>query len=213
MSNLPDLAISWKNLRPSFFSAKAGDIWENSGGIPAGTTTAIIARSGAGKTSLFSFFAGLGKDFSGQLHVLGLEPQKTSLRQLRRSRLAIVPQQLDLIADISCMENVLLNNEIQPKPLYQHQIESMFNHLEAGHLIHKLPQQCSLGEQQRVAIIRSLCQQYELLLLDEPFSHLDDETAQAAWQLIQKNRPQASTIVISLLNHLPHLQCDQELFL
>jgi putative ABC transport system ATP-binding protein len=64
---------------------------------------------------------------------------------------------------------------------------------------------CSYGEQQRVAIIRALMQPFDFLLLDEPFSHLDDNNAKKAMQLIlQESQARHAAIVFADLERVDH---------
>src|SRR6185295_14901973 len=132
------------------------------------------APSGTGKSTLIAYLYGIRKDFSGTIR-FGND-SSISLKQwseLRNKKIAVVFQDLRLFPQLTAMENIQLKNSFS-KSKTEEEIIQLAAKLGIDH---KLKSKCgnlSLGQQQRVAIIRSLCQPFEFLLLDEPFSHLDD---------------------------------------
>lgn len=73
---------------------------------------------------------------------------------------------------------------------------------------------CSYGEQQRIAIIRALQQPFDVLLMDEPFSHLDEQNRQIAMQLISDEAVQRNaTLILADLKKIDYFQADQILHL
>lgn len=105
---------------------------------------------------------------------------------LRKNELAFVFQDLKLLETESALDNVLLKNQLT-NALSFGEIESAAQQLGIQGLMEKKVGQLSRGERQRVAILRSLCMPFKCILLDEPFSHLDEENSKKAARLIQEH--------------------------
>ena len=99
--------------------------------------------------------------------------------------MSVVFQDLQLFPELTVGENLLLKNSLQ-NVFNEEEIRAMLRELD---IENKWDQKCqflSMGQQQRVAIVRALCQPFEILLMDEPFSHLDAENALKCLMLIDK---------------------------
>ena len=174
----------------------------------------IIAPSGTGKSSLVAFLYGMRNDYSGRILFDEKDISKFSLREwtaIRREKISCVFQDLRLIPNLSVEENLDLKNK-----LTQHKNKSEISAmLEKLGLIHQLKQKAatlSFGQQQRVAIVRSLLQPCELLILDEPFSHLDLENIRLCSELILENCNQNNAgILIFSLGDRHHFNYAKEL--
>jgi ABC-type lipoprotein export system ATPase subunit len=146
----------------------------------------IVANSGTGKTSLIHALYGLRKDVAGKI-VIGnqlaanINSDKWSI--LRMKHISIVFQDLRLLPEYTAWENVMLKHELQPTYTIQ-VIQDWFVRLGIGEKMNTAVRFMSRGEQQRVAIIRALVQPFDFILLDEPFSHLDEGNAIKAADLI-----------------------------
>jgi putative ABC transport system ATP-binding protein len=148
----------------------------------------LVAPSGRGKSTLLNIIYGNRNDYQGQVKIDGKNIQSFTANewaQLRSERLSVVFQDLRLFADLSGWDNLLLKQQLT-KTVTKEQIAEMATHLGIMRLLDKTCGTMSYGERQRVAIIRSLLQPFEYLLLDEPFSHLDEANRQIAANLIQK---------------------------
>jgi len=183
--------IKLKNIAPhpliGAFSPST-DIWGKAITIEKGSKVLILAPSGSGKTTLVSVLYGLRKDFDGELF---FNDESTSVfdidkwSDIRSNSIAVVFQDLQLLADLTAMENILLKNQLTNQ-FSRAKIEEMANQLG---ILNKLNSKCnnlSRGEKQRVAIIRALCMPFKFIILDEPFSHLDEINTQKAIALINK---------------------------
>ncbi|HRT13902.1 MAG TPA: ATP-binding cassette domain-containing protein [Bacteroidales bacterium] len=164
----------------------------------------IYADSGKGKTTFVNIILGLRKDYTGNVYIDEKNISNFSINQfskLRKNHLSIVPQGLQLFSELTVLENINIKNRIQnfktPK-----QISEMIYKLGLNGFENKKTAKISFGQKQRVAIIRALCQRFDYILLDEPFSHLDTKNSEIAWDLIKTETEEqnASIIITSLKN-------------
>ena len=105
--------------------------------------------------------------------------------ELRRLRLSAVFQDLQLFPELTVWDNLCLKNDLTGHK-NEEEMTSFLAELGIADKKNQLCKNLSLGQQQRVAIIRSLLQPFELLLMDEPFSNLDEENAKIALRLINQ---------------------------
>ena len=148
----------------------------------------VEAASGKGKTSLLSIFFGLRHDYSGTFYLDGQEGRSLSTRDwsmLRKKRVSFIFQGLELFSDLTAMENILLKNEITDHKT-KTEIMAMAERLDIAPFLDKKCGILSFGQQQRVAIIRALCQPFEYLFADECFSHMDNTNSEIAFGLIHE---------------------------
>lgn len=148
----------------------------------------VVAPSGSGKTSLIHFLYGMRKDFTGDIlyndkNINGFTAEDfASHRQMHTS---IVFQDLRLFTEQTVLQNLEIKRQLNPyHPVSK--IEAMAKRLGIVSKLNKPCKTCSYGEQQRIAIIRSLQQAFDFLLLDEPLSHLDDANRKLAMELIEE---------------------------
>ncbi len=135
----------------------------------------VYAESGTGKSSLCSFIYGSRRDYSGRIlfdgeDVRGYSPVKWS--ELRKRSLAYLPQQLSLFPELTAFENIEIKNRLTGFKT-RAEILAMLEAMGIPEKADVRAQYLSIGQQQRVAIVRALCQPFDFLLLDEPVSHLD----------------------------------------
>ena len=189
------------------------DIWGKDITLPAGQLIKIIARSGKGKTTLVHFLAGLRNDYTGSVYIgnknlMNYVPE--DLAQLRRGELGIVFQDLRLFPELTIRENTVLKKLLPRIPISENSIEDMAAELGINALLDAPAGICSYGEQQRVAILRTISQPFRWLILDEPFSHLDELNKEKAIGLISTvvNQQKAGMILLELEpdNHFTYHQ-------
>lgn len=183
------------------------DVWGRMFTFEPGQRYIVEASSGAGKSSLCSFIYGLRTDYSGSISVLGSAPLSSlsvsAVCRLRESSLGWLPQQLELFDSLSAIENVLVKNRLTSF-LTLSRIHEMFEFLDIADKLDVPVRLLSVGQQQRVAVIRALAQPSRFLILDEPVSHLDPDMSLRVAQLIESSvAPEATVIATSVGNRLP----------
>lgn len=162
------------------------DLWGNDVVLNKGKHYLFRSRSGRGKTSAMAFVYGLRHDFSGTIRFDHRDISTFSFSDwsaIRRESLSVVFQDLRLFRQLTAIGNVMLKGAIATE-ISEEAVMEMFNRLGIERLIDKPAGTLSFGEQQRVAIIRSLVQPFDFLLMDEPFSHLDTTNTSVAVQMI-----------------------------
>ena len=155
----------------------------------AGVLTALVGRSGTGKTTLLHLLAGLERPTAGEVTVAGASLSglgRAELAELRRRHVALVTQEPGLISYLTALENVRLGLSLRGAgdegpaardALVEVGLERRLD-LPVGRL--------SAGERQRVAIARALAADVELLLVDEPTARLDEENARLCSRLLAR---------------------------
>ncbi|BAS31844.1 ABC transporter ATP-binding protein [Dehalococcoides mccartyi] len=146
-----------------------------------GEVVVIRGKSGAGKSVLLWILSGLDNPDSGRVVFDGLELNSLGNSQraeLRRSRLGIIFQNFNLIGSWTAYENVeiaLRNSKLSPLEKSK-RINRILSELGLSDRLQNLPAELSIGQQQRVAIARTLATNPELILADEPTGDVDPET-------------------------------------
>ncbi len=176
----------------------------------------VDARSGSGKTTFIRTLYGLRWDYDGQVSYDGQsvkELKKDEWATIRQEKLSIVQQDLQLFLGLTARENIVLNQQLKPCP-NAFSIEEMAERLHISHLLEKDAQLLSFGERQRVAIARALVQPFEWLLLDEPFSHLDEENTLSAYHLIvDAVAKKEAGVILTSLGKDPFVEFEHHLYL
>lgn len=161
-------------------------IWSKDISINKGEHLNIVAPSGSGKTSLIHFIYGLRKDYKGSLFYDSEDIKKLSTEgfsSFRQNKISIIFQDLRLFGDQSVRENIEIKRRLNPFHPPE-AVDKMAQQLGIEAKLSQAAKTCSYGEQQRVAIIRALMQPFDFLLLDEPFSHLDENNRAKAMKLV-----------------------------
>lgn len=177
-------------------------VWNTDLVLEKGIEYQINAKSGKGKSTFSQIVYGIRKDYSGQV-TIGDRPLKDlsndDLAKLRQNTVSILFQDLRLFLELTPLENIQMNAVLNEHSCIE-KIEEWANLLGVAHLLHKPMKFLSYGERQRCALIRSLIQPYEWLILDEPFSHLDQENTEICYKLIQqRSQEQGAGLVITTL--------------
>jgi putative ABC transport system ATP-binding protein len=188
------------------------EIWEvESVRLEQGKFHIIEAPSGKGKTSLLSVIYGIRTDYRGRAFLDERDLASFSLKEwssVRKNQLSFIFQGLELFEDLTAMDNIRLKNRITGYHTEERIVE-MARILGIEPFMHRKAGILSFGQQQRVAIIRALCQPFHFLLADECFSHMDRENSLTAYQLIKEEcRARDAGLILTSLNETAFSQAD-----
>lgn len=166
----------------------------------------IAAESGTGKSSLCSFITGARTDYTGTIEIDDTDVRSFSHRrwsELRCRALALLPQEMRLFPELTAYENVEIKNRLTGFKSAE-QIRRLFERLGIEEKLDSPAGLLSVGQQQRVAIVRAVCQPFDFLIIDEPVSHLDERNNRVVAALLQEEATAqgASIIATSVGNHI-----------
>ena len=152
--------------------------------VAPGEFVSVIGPSGCGKSTLLRLIAGLEDPDGGTISVGGLSPSGAAEAKM----LGFVPQTPALLPWLSVLRNVTLptrlNRRASRRGASRQQVEDLLRKAGLGGVVHQLPSRLSGGMRQRTAIVRALALHPEVLLMDEPFSALDEFTREALQELL-----------------------------
>lgn len=184
--------IVLQNIMPLLFvhsdNEIVSDIWMKNIELEKGKSYLIEASSGKGKSSLLSFLLGYRDDYQGNIlfdniTLRNIKPNQWSY--IRKNNISMLFQELRLFPELTAIENIQIKNNITKFNTLQN-IKNQFERLGIEDKINTKVGLLSYGQQQRVAFIRSLCQPFDFLLLDEPISHIDNNNANIINQMIKE---------------------------
>lgn len=201
--------ITLQNTLPQVFADKNfidSDVWHKDVELKKGHFYLIEAASGTGKSSLCSYLYGYRDDYQGIICFDDANIRQLGVSQwvdIRKKSLSILFQDLRLFGELTAMENVLLKNSLTGFKKKK-DIKDLFYELGIGDKMDVVAGKLSFGQQQRVALIRALCQPADFILLDEPVSHLDEVNARNMARILteEASRQGAGIIVTSIGKHL-----------
>lgn len=185
---------------------RPSEIWRGGVVFSRGQRYVVEAASGTGKSSLCAYIYGLRHDYLGTILFDEKDICTLSMEQwqkVRRESLAYLPQELDLFDELTAMENIELKRRLTdavPRSKAEQWLEELGiadrRDFPAGKM--------SIGQKQRVAIVRALCQPFDFIILDEPVSHLDEANNRIASAMISREAEErgAGVIATSVGNHL-----------
>jgi heme exporter protein A len=150
--------------------------------LPAGQTLAVLGPNGAGKTTLIRILATLLRPSDGEVEVLGCELPRQAWRA--RGRIGLLGHEPLLYRDLTVAENLELQAALHGIESARERITELLAAVRLDRRAADLVRNLSAGMAQRAAVCRAVLHEPELLLLDEPRSHLDPEAAALAEPLI-----------------------------
>lgn len=185
---------------------RQSDVWLSDLVLRKGQSYNISAESGTGKSSMCAYIYGSRKDYLGEIFFNNTDIRSFSIKDwqaVRRTSLAYLPQDLGLFPELTAWENIILKNDLTSH-FSEDKISSLFSRLGIDGRKDFPVGKMSIGQQQRVAIIRALCQPFDFILLDEPVSHLDEQNNRIAASIIEEEAAlqNAAIISTSVGNHL-----------
>jgi ABC-type lipoprotein export system ATPase subunit len=189
------------------------DIWQKECVFEPGTKYSVVAPSGKGKSTFMHCIYGLRYDYTGEVklnqqNTKSFKPDQWA--EFRQQNISIVYQDLRLFLHLTALQNIQVKSALY-KEGFESKIDKMAETLNVKNVLHQKCNTLSYGERQRVAIIRALIQPFNWLLLDEPFSHLDEENTFKATALINDEVAQRKAgIIITSLGKDDYFSYDQE---
>lgn len=150
--------------------------------IAASTVLAVVGSSGAGKSSFLRLLNRLDEPTDGTVYLDGVDYREVDPQELRR-RIGLVPQESALRPG-TVRENVAASDRIRGEPVDDERVAALLDRVQLPNAAERDVEDLSGGQQQRVAVARTLYVDPEVLLLDEPTSHLDSETEARVEELL-----------------------------
>ena len=212
-------SICLQQVLPEVFATRnsiTSDVWHKHLAFNKGEMYLIEAASGTGKSSLCNFIYGYRKDYQGIINFDDTNIKSYTIKEwtdIRKQSLSMLFQDLRLFQELTVWENIRIKNILTGYKKKQ-EILSLLTEFGIADKINVKVKQLSFGQQQRVAFIRTICQPFDFLFLDEPISHLDDKNSKIMSKIIlnEREKRRAGIIVTSIGKHL-ELPYTQTLYL
>ncbi len=174
--------------------------------IESGQLVYLVGKVGCGKTSLIKTLYGDVPIYSGSAQIFDYD--LTSLRKrdipMLRRRIGIVFQDFQLLTDRTIFANlefVLRATGWNDKKMIASRIDEVLNQVDMGNKSYKMPHELSGGEQQRIVIARSLLNNPDIIIADEPTGNLDPETGEQIFTLLSSIAKNGTAVIIATHNH------------
>jgi heme ABC exporter ATP-binding subunit CcmA len=161
--------------------------------IEPGSTMALLGRNGAGKTTLLRIIAGLSRPSRGTVKIQGADAREQSTRQ----SIGILGHGIALYEELSAIENLTLFGRLYGLADARKRADQMLERVGLARVRDGLAREFSRGMRQRLAVGRAFLHDPEVLLLDEPFTALDDRAIAVLQSMIQEMRHRGRTIIMS----------------
>ncbi len=154
---------------------------------------ALIGRNGAGKTTLLRILASLSKPSKGEITLLGYSGRSAEARR----RIGYLGHGIGVYDDLSAFENLNLFGRLMGVANPAEAAKNALERVGLSRVRDGLAREFSRGMRQRLAVARAFLHEPDLLLLDEPFTSLDDRAIAVLQQLLSGARARGATIVMS----------------
>ncbi|MCD8118815.1 MAG: ABC transporter ATP-binding protein [Lachnospiraceae bacterium] len=187
---MPDIILSAKDLYKTY-KAASGEVHALNGvsvDFEAGLFYAIIGRSGSGKSTLLHVLGGLDRPTSGQVLLNGEDLYSwsdTKMAEFRRRSMGFVFQQFNLLDEYTVQNNICMPLKLDGKRADSDFLHEIAKILRIEDKLKKYPSELSGGEQQRVAIARSVIARPQLIFADEPTGNLDKKSGSETVDLLR----------------------------
>ncbi len=201
--------IRLKYVIPHVFASREqqdSEIWQQDVVFEKDRLYLIEADSGKGKSTLCSYLIGYRHDYTGSIFFDDVDSSQLKIGQwvdLRTKHISHLFQELRLFPELTAYENIEIKNKLTGFKTRK-QIEEWFEMLGIAEKMEAKVGKMSFGQQQRVALIRSLVQPFDFLIADEPISHLDDNNSKIMGEIITKEASAqgAGVVITSIGKHI-----------
>jgi putative ABC transport system ATP-binding protein len=175
--------------------------------VEKGEFLSVVGPSGSGKSTLLNIIGCIDTPTSGEVHIEGTDVSKLKDRELTKIRLhkiGFIFQQFYLIPTLNAMENVELpmKEARLQREERRKRVKQLLESVGLGERERHYPNQLSGGEQQRVAIARSLANSPSVILADEPTGEIDSETSEKIVTLLKKLNSEEKVTLIVVTHNL-----------
>ena len=173
--------------------------------LESGKVIALVGPSGSGKSTFLHLLALLDNPTNGKISILGQSTSNISenkKNQIIRDHVSIIFQNNNLLSDFTALENVAIPLIIRNKgyKFATKKAEKFLKEVNLTHRLNHFPSELSGGEQQRVAIARSLISETKIILADEPTGNLDYENSQEVFSYFLKLKEKNKIVLIATHN-------------
>jgi lipooligosaccharide transport system ATP-binding protein len=165
--------------------------------VAKGESFGFLGPNGAGKSSTMKMIGCVSPRTAGELRILGMDPATDGPRI--RARLGVVPQEDTLDTELSVLENLLVYGRYfdLPRKVIKERAEQLLDFAQLTERAHSRVEPLSGGMKRRLTIARSLINEPDLVLLDEPTTGLDPQARHVLWDRLYRLKQQGVTLVIT----------------
>ncbi|GAA5099081.1 hypothetical protein GCM10023210_36070 [Chryseobacterium ginsengisoli] len=202
--------IVLENISPKYFTPRnieQSEIWKKNISFRKGEKLLIVAPSGSGKSTLATAVLGTHFQYEGNIKYDQETVKNLHLEKIvenRKDGVSLLFQDVRLIKNLTISENILLRVFNKDRKKFIPKMEEYASRLGIENLLQKKAENCSYGERQRSAIVRSLINPTNFLIYDECFSHLDLNNKKIAFSLINEvSQESGSCVIFFELNEFP----------
>ncbi len=184
-------------------AVSVSNLWKYYGDYPAlreitfsaeqGTCLAVLGRNGAGKTTLLRILCGLSRPARGEVRILG----RAARHPETRARVGILGHGIGIYDELSAIENLRLFARLFGVPHAEQAARRWLERTGLAHVREGLVREFSRGMRQRLAVARAFLHDPDVLLLDEPFTALDDRAIAMLQSLLREALERGATILMS----------------
>ncbi|HET6348166.1 MAG TPA: heme ABC exporter ATP-binding protein CcmA [Candidatus Krumholzibacteria bacterium] len=163
--------------------------------VPAGDCVALFGRNGAGKTTLLQIIGSLIASYEGSAEVFGQRVKRADAEH--RRALGLVLHDTCLYLDLSVLDNLRFFGRLYRLPDPDARAHELLQEFDLEHRAHSVARELSRGMKQRLALARAVVHHPRLLLLDEPFTGLDELSSQSLSGMLSKFTKDGGTVLMS----------------
>ncbi|HXI82703.1 MAG TPA: ABC transporter ATP-binding protein [Verrucomicrobiae bacterium] len=208
---MAEILVEVRNLRKEFDGTVA--VADVSFTVPRGEIVGVLGANGAGKTTTIQILLGLIKPSGGKVTVFGKDLERHRIEILQRTNFSSA--YTGLPSNLKVWENLLIFARIYGVNGHRQKIDELLEMFEITHLRNKITGHLSSGESTRVNLCKSLLNDPELLMLDEPTASLDPDIADKVRKLLRRIQSERQITMIYTSHNMRDVEevCDRVLFM